>query len=177
MAGLRTMTLSFNTHRRSLMAVCLLIPMCSEAQTCNGNFPSATPTERFLLVDDATATDRQTGLQWWRCAEGQRWQDGRCTGSPQGFTWDEAMKQYGQPDAAGWRLPGLKELTSIVELACWSPTINTTVFPNAPPQGFWSALAVPADSPEAWAVSFQNGFAYRYQRMLPQYVRLVRTPR
>ncbi len=144
------------------------------AQQCNGRVARTTPTGRFVLHADGTATDRRTGLQWRRCAEGQRWAGGTCRGEPATYTWDEAVRRFGKPDAQGWRLPGLKELASIVELACWNPAINLQVFPNTPASDFWSASLDASVSFNAWFLNFNLGDDNRSFRYYALHVRLVR---
>jgi hypothetical protein len=80
----------------------------------------------------------------------------------------------GQHGYTDWRLPNRNELTSIVELGCSWPTINTTVFPNTPSSNFWSS-SPPADySVDAWYVCFSYGNASNYGKSNSFAVRLVR---
>jgi hypothetical protein len=145
-----------------------------DKQQCNSAIPRTTPTERFDLHDNGTATDRRTGLTWRRCAEGQTWKDGRCVGDAASFSWDEATRRFGQPDPVGWRLPELKELASIVELACSYPAINLTAFPDTPSTWFWSASPFASNSARAWAQVFDYGGGTCRDRNNPGQVRLVR---
>ena len=44
-------------------------------------------------------------------SENERRKDGTCF-----FTWNEAMKRFGEPDADGWRLPTMEELDELCEI-------------------------------------------------------------
>jgi hypothetical protein len=58
---------------------------------------------------------------WMRCALGQNWNGATCTGSGQAYTWQAALQAAEGSSFAGysdWRLPDIKELSSIVEQAC-----------------------------------------------------------
>lgn len=123
-------------------------------------------------------TDQATGLQWQRCAEGQSWSGGTCTGTATGHTWQVALQLAEAASYAGqsdWRLPNIKELASIVEQACYSPAIDLAVFPGTPSSYFWSSSPFANNTAYAWIVYFAYGYdgdndlkAYAYQ------VRLVR---
>jgi hypothetical protein len=55
-----------------------------------------------------------------------------------------------------WRLPNIKELTSIADKSLNYPAINATAFPATPPFGFWSSSPV-AGTGQAWCVYFGAG--------------------
>lgn len=147
----------------------------------------------FIDHGDGTVTDTRTGLMWMRCALGQTWDGATCVGKPQGFTWDEAMALcHIFADYEDWRLPGLDELESIVDVArCvpagnpahWSgirevnvfsgsPSIDTNVFLNAPSSHFWSSTRLRGTSP--WGVGFHDGRAASGSTGFNNHVRLVR---
>lgn len=76
-----------------------------------------------------------------------------------------------------WRVPTPQELRSLVNMGRSGPAIDTTYFPNTPPQDFWSATPSVFFSPNsAWNVNFnlghQNSFAFRTELAR---VRLVRS--
>lgn len=130
------------------------------AQTCRNDITPTTPTQDFTLHDDGTVTHNKTGLMWMRCALGQNWNGATCTGSGQAYIWQAALQTAEGSSFAGygdWRLPDIKELSSIVEQACITPSINATVFPATPLNSFWSASPYAGYVNDAWYVYFPYG--------------------
>jgi len=137
---------------------------------CNYLMPGYTP-DRFQDLGDGTVYDNRTGLVWQRCAYGQTWDstEGTCTGIAQTLTWQEAL----QNAPSGFRLPNIKELASLLNLQCYGPALNATVFPRAPSSpivasnedpspGLWSATAsvIPdagGQHTNAWAMGTYEG--------------------
>ena len=159
----------------ALSAVIMCMPAQAQLQqTCNANTIETAPESRFTINNNQTVTDQATGLIWKRCSQGQSGDS--CAGLASGFTWPQAL-QAAQAEVfanqSDWRLPNIKELTSIVEYACRSPAINLTVFPNTP-QNFWSASPDTFNTDEAWSVSLNNGLVFSVIRDDGQSVRLVR---
>ena len=149
------------------------------AQTCRTEteVPSTTPASRFQDNGDATVTDQSTGLMWARCPEGLSG-TGCATGAAAAFTWEGALLRARDSGLAGytdWRLPDIKELSSLVEERCYAPAINLAVFPNTPSSYFWSASPGGSSSSYAWYVAFSNGYANDYYRDYNYHVRLVRS--
>lgn len=133
---------------------------------CSGNENPAveptTPTRDFVLSDQGTAIHQPTGLMWMRCSLGQTWNsaENRCTGTATTFNWDEASNRATNSTFGGyndWRLPDKAELATIVELRCWSPVINTQVFPNTSSAWYWSSTPYPFSHTAAWSVYFGLG--------------------
>ena len=147
------------------------------AQTCQPNIRETTPASQFV-VDAAKGTvlDKKTGLMWKRCVEGQSGTN--CgNGSYSAHDWAGALMQAESSAYSGyndWRLPNPKEFESIVEEKCYSPAINTAVFPNAPSDWHWSGSPYAYYSDGAWNVNFYNGYSYGYLRDYAGAVRLVR---
>lgn len=145
---------------------CLLITLAAlfaqplHAQTCRNNITPTTPTQDFTIHDDGTVTHRKTGLMWMRCALGQSWNGAGCTGSGQTYTWQGALQAADSFSFAGhsdWRLPNIRELSSLVELACVDPAINTAIFPSAPSNFFWSVSKYAGNTTSVWGVDFSDG--------------------
>lgn len=152
------------------------------AQVCEYNSVIATaPANRFTDNGDGTVTDKVTDLQWKRCSEGQTWSGNTCTGSAATYavyTWQAVLQLADSASYAGhndWRLPNIKELASIIELACYDPAIDLSVFPATDSGSWWTS------TPNAWAyadsiphinkVDFLSGV---YDFNYGQFVRLVR---
>lgn len=163
----------------------LIIPQVY-AQTCVDAIPASTPTSDFEVHNNGTVTHTATGLMWKVCAEGQTWQssDGSCSGVASDHSWQQALQAPqtlntggGYAGYADWRLPSIKELTSIIEFKCNSPAINLTVFNNAPAGG----VAFKSSSHDAYQnfnviTLFNDGIMFPYDRYSSgnQKVRLVR---
>lgn len=168
--------------------VCIFLglAMTLPAQACIRNLAvsETTPTSDFVLSDtDGTALHVPTGLVWKRCAEGQTWDDGGCTGSPTEFTWRAALQRVETVNTDGfagqndWRLPNVKELQSIVERQCYSWALNPVVFPNTAGLWglFWSSSPYAGSSGYAWLVSFGGGSASYHEDIYDYYALLVRS--
>lgn len=128
---------------------------------------SSTWQTRFVNNGDGTVTDKATGLQWKRCAEGQIFSGNSCTGVASNFSWKNALHHADQASFGGyddWRLPNIKELYSIVEVACKNPAINTIIFQETPSKVFWSSAAfevfwrsMSESEYYIWSVDFKDG--------------------
>lgn len=128
-------------------------------QTCNDQIPVTAPDSRYTDHGDGTVTDTATGLMWRQCPEGLS--GSYCgTGSVQLFTWRGGLQQAEAATSAGhgdWRLPNVKELSSLVDRHCFGPAINRTRFPNTPSAWFWSSSPYVNASSYAWVVNFYYG--------------------
>ena len=152
----------------------------AHAAPCQNNIPASNPDSVYVDHGNGTVTDRRTGLMWKQCAEGLS--GATCqTGSAQSFTWANALAHAEASTFANytdWRLPNVKELSSLVEDCRAGPAINTNRFPNTPTAHFWSG------SPSeykwiymTWSVVFTDGAAVYNERGLSYHVRLVRSGR
>lgn len=160
-----------------LSALCLLLSLPAVAQSCFSSVEPSTETNRFVVNDDGTVTDSQTGLQWMQCSLGQQWQNASCIGDASELSWQQALQQahgYQFADTLGWRLPNIKELASISERACVRPAINAEVFPNTRGDDYWTSTPSTLDPNRAWVVSFDNASNALKQKQLFVFVRLVR---
>ena len=152
------------------------------AQNCVSSIPDPAPDARYLMNSDGTVVDRNTGLMWMRCAVGQTWDATQktCTGTAAAFTWKAALAEVQTVNGTGyagyqdWRLPNLRELTSLVRYACPDPAINLNAFPATPSMVFWTSTPVASSYGLGWGVDFKTGQAYfnAYTKIFP--IRLVR---
>lgn len=88
--------------------------------------------------DGMVVTDTITGLMWKQCSEGLSG-SGCATGTSTIFSWGEALEHAKLVNAVGgfagysdWRVPNIKELSSLVALDRRNPAINSAIFPNTP---------------------------------------------
>lgn len=105
-------------------------------QVCNNEIVRTTPDNRYQDNGDGTVLDFQTGLMWQKCSLGQEGDDCIALGTAV-FSWDKALQQVEILNSSGgfagysdWRLPNSKELGSLYEDACISPSVNSRLFPN-----------------------------------------------
>ncbi|MCG7555837.1 DUF1566 domain-containing protein [Pseudoalteromonas sp. Of11M-6] len=130
------------------LLVTLSLSMCFTVQAieqaCSQNIERSSPSVGFIDNKDGTVTDRATQLTWMRCSIGQTFnaQTSSCDGMPTAMYWQDALKTaekirtspghaiYQYAGIKNWRLPNIKELNSIREVACVNPAVNQTVFPN-----------------------------------------------
>jgi len=148
----------------------------SVAQTCHSNIIKVAPDNRYV-ISDGTVNDTTTNLIWARCSQGQTYNNATqsCDGSAVEYNWQDAMAQANDSilsENTDWRLPNVKELASLVETACYNPSINTVAFPNTATSTYWSSSADANDSYSAWVISFVFGFVDTYANN--SHVRLVR---
>lgn len=161
----------------------LLVALLSQAQAQNCQTehiaPSA-PQSRYQQNKDGTVVDKETGLMWRDCLEGVTGE--ACgKGEPLALTWADALlyvpKLNSQGGFAGytdWRLPNIRELSTLAELQCGDPAINLAVFPNAASSDVWSSSPASFFKHYSWYVDFKTG-AFTYgERVKAKAVRLVR---
>lgn len=147
--------------RMSALVICFATFSVS-AQTCLTNAERTTPTADFTDHNDGTVTHEKTGLTWRRCPVGQTYNmsSGACDGSLSGFTWNNALAEAESSSFSGssdWRLPNPKELASLIEFACDSPTANTEIFPYAGGSYFWTSSPFAGMAQDrAWALQFDT---------------------
>lgn len=132
------------------------------------------PSYFSISADGQEVTDARTGLIWRRCAEGMVFSGGTCTGTATAFTHEAALTAA--KNAGGmWRLPNIKELSSIADKTRINPAIDSVAFPATFAHGFWSASSHVGSSNHAWYVSFYGGDLYGGIRSVSNCVRFVRT--
>lgn len=144
-------------QRRRVALVALLLGMT--ALPTLAACPSSAPG-RFI-PNGAEVKDTRTGLVWARCSVGQSWNGAACIGSISRMSHEQALVHAkGQ---TGWRLPDVKELSSLVDRGCKKPSIDTTAFPGTPDTWYWTATPramgdyAGRSSGWVWAVEFKHG--------------------
>ncbi|MCW8125084.1 DUF1566 domain-containing protein [Microbulbifer halophilus] len=150
-------------------------------QLCKtGHIATTAPPSRYQQKEDSTVVDTKTGLMWRTCQEGVAGKS--CgEGAPLMLTWAEALayvptfnREGGFAGYRDWRLPNIRELSSLIEPQCVAPAINLTVFPNTAPVDVWSSSPSRFHSHYSWLVDFETG-AFTYgERARPKAIHLVR---
>lgn len=155
----------------------LLLSATVNGQTCVDGIDSTTPEDLWVDNGDGTVSDLATGLMWRQCSVGQTWSNGSCLGDPEGLNWQEALAYAHGNQFAGysdWRLPNLKELSSLTERACVRPAINEDLFPSTPSDDYWSATPSVRSASQAWVVAFFNSSNALKEKQRFVFARLVR---
>jgi hypothetical protein len=139
--------------------------------------PVATPGARYVSDSSQTITDIKTGLMWSKCLIGQT--GSSCSGSPTTFTWKNALANADSSNLDGysdWRLPNIKELSSLVADNCSNPAINNIVFPAQPSSGntVWSSSPYEGSPLNARYITFGTGQDGNGNKVSTYYIRLTR---
>ena len=142
---------------------------------CKSTITHTAPNSRYELLNSNTEVkDTQTGLIWQRCSLGQTWSGTSCTGWAASYNWTNAL-QTAKNMGSGWRIPNVKELDSLIEQACYAPSINNVIFPITQVNFYWSSSTPPYNSSIAWIVRFGDGAANVDLKPNNHHVRLVRS--
>jgi hypothetical protein len=123
------------------------VPASFSAQ---GDPAVSSPSQRFVAVfDGAAVKDVQTGFTWEQ--------------SPDVFygVWTEAVAHCQAKTVggqAGWRLPSIKELSSLIDSSQKDPALPSGhPFGNIKSSIYWSSTSSDTDDMVAWHVSFFTG--------------------
>jgi len=142
--------------------------------TCVLSTASAQAQSRYSYsTDGSEVTDSQTGLVWRRCAEGMAWSGSTCSGTTATYSHEQALARA--RTQAGWRLPSVKELGSIVDRSRSNPAIDVAAFPATSSSWFWSSSPYAGNANRAWFVYFGHGHVDPGAHRIDNFaVRLVR---
>ena len=72
--------------------------------------------------------DRYSGLVWRRCLNSQAWTGTTCTAITRVYSQPDSLRESG--NIVGWRLPNVKELGTLTDLARSLPAMDLAVFPG-----------------------------------------------
>ena len=164
---------------RFLALTGVLLSPWAHASSCKFLLSPVNPDSAYIVNSNGTVIDTRSNLMWQACSEGQVWNGSVCTGTASQLTWDQALAAGVASRFANfsdWRLPDVKELSSLVETCTDSPTINTTVFPSGLGSGYWSSSPTKQlnSTNVSWMINFQFGTTNKNGRISPAYARLVR---
>ena len=103
------------------------------------------------------------------------WNGSTCTGSASVFTHEAALAHATLQ--AGWRMPNVKELNSLVDLTRSSGVrIDPTAFPAADATYLWSSTPFTLTPDNAYGVLFSLGHILVLDRVTNEFdIRLVRS--
>jgi uncharacterized repeat protein (TIGR01451 family) len=166
-----------------IVALLLLSAYATDAgaRTCPAGLVPVAPDARYTIAEPVAGqrvvTDRETGLIWKQCPQGLS--GASCAaGTLSTLSWSVALTAANAENFAGasdWRLPTALELRTLVETACYSPTINETAFPANGAGAYWTS------TPQAntgiqltWVQDFEQGSVGANTRDTLFGVRLVR---
>ena len=159
-----------------LFSICFFSTVKAE-QFCLSTAPISAPEENFIQFNNGQLLHLSTNLIWMRCAIGQIWDGNTCTGEAEPYTWKQALALsvgYEFNASTNWRLPNIKELSSITERSCTRPSVDTDLFPATPPDDFWTSTPSMNDPERAWVVAFFNSSNSLKEKNRTVFVRLVR---
>ena len=108
------------------------------------------PGDHFIDNGDGTITDNATGLMW------QQANDDTQRGWEAAVSYAEGLELAGHDD---WRMPNIKELSSLVDFGKADPAIDEVYFTNIYSSSYWSSTTVLSDITRAWIVNFISGYA------------------
>ena len=117
--------------------------------------------------DGQEVTDNFARLIWRRCSEGSSFNGSACVGAALGLSHEKAlMRARDQAAATGkaWRMPNVKELTSLVERGRNNPAMDPDVFPASTVSPHWTSTPW-SSAPYVWEVSFDTGSAGGQHRL------------
>ena len=146
--------------RHVLLALSLMLYVPHSFAICSSQIQSNTPNSRYQIFNNGSEVkDLKTELIWQRCTVGQTWTGSSCEGEATAYTWPQALEIVKTGDNI-WRLPNVKELYSLVNIACYNPSINEPIFPNTANDGYWSSSPFVSQSiaDHAWSVIFGSRF-------------------
>ena len=116
----------------------------------------------MIVHGDGTVTDERTGLVW----QGEGYRDR--------LEWERAMQVPRLTIFAGWRVPTVAELVSLVDYGRREPAIDSATFACAQ-ERYWTATRCQCSPTYAWNVDFLDGSVDADPMTQRLRVRLVRT--
>ena len=123
------------------------------------------PVSHFTDNENETITDNFTGLTWQKIQ------------SSNAMTWEEALAYSNSLSFAGksdWRLPNVKELQSLNDVALSKPSFNKNYFTNVLSGNYWSSTTMINALSRAWDINVDYGIVSYNEKTVPENVIVVR---
>jgi len=98
-------------------------------------------TAGYALRDRGLVVDPESGLTWYRCNAGERFQNGACAGQPVLLSKADALAyvdDFSRASGRQWRLPSQSEMQTLMTDRCENPALNTQVFPSVISDSYWN---------------------------------------
>ncbi|MEA1928457.1 MAG: DUF1566 domain-containing protein, partial [Candidatus Auribacterota bacterium] len=138
-------------------------------------------SRRILAFQDnnnGTITDLASGLMWQKADSlGMEFGDlSRQMSWTDAFSYVAAMNSQGYGGHYDWRIPNIKELSSIINQGTWLPSIYY-IFDSMQSANYWSSTSLEIQgSQRAYHILFNEGFVqYAYPDSSAMYVKAVRS--
>ncbi|WP_298607296.1 DUF1566 domain-containing protein [uncultured Thiothrix sp.] len=148
-------------------------------QSCSSNMERSNSLNQFQDNGNGTISDQKTHLMWQKCPIGQTGND--CSGEPEVLTWLNALNKAvtlnnnNYANYSDWRMPNMKELSTLVERSCMYPAINLENFPNTGGyQLFWTSTTLIGNPGSVIGISFTFGTPEAASKTSTRSLRLVR---
>lgn len=148
-------------------------------QSCSSNLERSNSLIQFQDNGDGTISDQKTHLMWQKCVVGQTGTE--CYGEPEQLTWIDAFNKAAALNSTGsttyndWRMPNIKELSTLIERSCLYPSIDLTAFPNTESnQKLWSSTTLVGNPSYVINIAFTNGTIESSSKGSTRPLRLVR---
>lgn len=152
--------MKFGSFFLALAYSTLSFGVVDKAPKCAKYFSTHQTNGHYQPMQDGLVQDPITGLTWYRCGAGQDWADAQCQATPILLSYEAAQDWTSTLVLAGfndWRVPTIKEMSSLVETECKSPSINTRVFSGIEPEVYWSSESNFWIRRMAWSLYFYRG--------------------
>ena len=115
--------------------------------------PAVAPPNQYDVISDDEVKDNYTNLIWQR------------RDSDALLTWEQAVQYCASLDLGQntWRLPSIREISTLVDEALVAPAINRNMFPDTKygarsENWYWASHQAVGREPAAWALNFDDGF-------------------
>jgi hypothetical protein len=156
--------------RRLTTAACWVAILITSALWLRSDARAFAPAGRYV-TDPQLVVDTVSGLVWQRNVDPYPCNTSFGCTLAQAQTYCQNLSLGSYP--SGWRVPALKELTSIVDYSRAGPVIDTNTFPNTVRNLTWTATPKAGDPNSEWALSFDDGTFATHSSANAYWVRCV----